>query len=110
MAMNNETHWTVPLAHPAFAGHFPGTPIVPGVLLLDMALHHIAEANNLALTTLTIRSVKFLSPARPGDEIVFAHRRSASGAIQFDMATSVSSGARPIASGSILLEQAETTD
>jgi 3-hydroxyacyl-[acyl-carrier-protein] dehydratase len=31
--------------HPALAGHFPQRPIVPGVLLLDEALHAIEQAS-----------------------------------------------------------------
>jgi 3-hydroxymyristoyl/3-hydroxydecanoyl-(acyl carrier protein) dehydratase len=30
--------------HPALAGHFPQHPVVPGVLLLDAALHSIESA------------------------------------------------------------------
>jgi 3-hydroxymyristoyl/3-hydroxydecanoyl-(acyl carrier protein) dehydratase len=30
--------------HPALAGHFPGHPIIPGVLLLDEALHALERA------------------------------------------------------------------
>jgi 3-hydroxyacyl-[acyl-carrier-protein] dehydratase len=29
--------------HPALSGHFPQFPVVPGVLLLDAALHGIAQ-------------------------------------------------------------------
>jgi len=96
--MNNATHWTVPLDHPAFAGHFPGTPILPGVMLLDAVLHAIAAATGLALDVCEISSVKFLSPASPGDELLIRHILSASGMIRFD----VVAGARKIASGSIV--------
>ena len=95
--MTEALHWTVPNEHPAFAGHFPGTPIVPGVLLLDRVLQHIADATGLAPEILDVRSVKFLSPARPGDEIVFEYAEGAGSTIRFD----IRSGTRRIASGSV---------
>jgi 3-hydroxyacyl-[acyl-carrier-protein] dehydratase len=96
--MNNAAHWTVPADHPVFAGHFPGAPIVPGVMLLDTVLHAIAAATGIALDVCEIRSVKFLSPARPGDELALEHILSASGTIGFDIVA----GRRRIASGSIV--------
>jgi len=96
--MNNTTRWIVPSEHPAFAGHFPGTPILPGVVLLDVALHSIAESRGIALDLCEISSVKFLSPAHPGDELEIQHNLSASGTIRFD----ILAGARKIASGSIV--------
>jgi 3-hydroxymyristoyl/3-hydroxydecanoyl-(acyl carrier protein) dehydratase len=98
--MNSATHWTVPLDHPVFAGHFPGTPILPGVMLLDTVLHAIAASAGIALDTCELGSVKFLSPANPGDELVIQHAVAAGGAIRFD----VMAGTRKIASGSILPE------
>lgn len=95
--MNKATHWTVPVNHPAFAGHFPGTPILPGVVLLDTVLHAIATATGIALESCEIGSVKFLSPAIPGDELVIQHSLSPSGTIRFD----VVAGMRKIASGSV---------
>ena len=98
--MNNTTHWTVPVDHPAFVGHFPGTPILPGVMLLDTVLHVIAAATGIALDICEISAVKFLSPANPGEELVIQHTLSAGGAIRFDIVA----GTRKIASGSILPE------
>lgn len=96
--MNNATHWIVPPDHPAFAGHFPGTPILPGVVLLDLALQVIANTSGIALELCEISSVKFLSPASPGDELLIQHTVSASGTIRFD----ILAGMRKIASGSIV--------
>jgi len=96
--MSRIMRWTVPENHPAFAGHFPGTPILPGVVLLDTVLHAIAAATGIALDTCEISSVKFLSPAGPGDELAIAHAILASGAIRFEVAA----GERKIASGSIV--------
>ena len=96
--MNNTTRWTVAPDHPAFAGHFPGTPILPGVVLLDSALQAIAAATGLVLDRCEISSVKFLSPASPGDDLVIQHILSASGTIRFDIVA----GMRKIASGSIV--------
>jgi 3-hydroxyacyl-[acyl-carrier-protein] dehydratase len=53
-------------AHPALPGHFPGNPIVPGVVLLDC----IAEAleREGAGRFAQIRAVKFLAPLRPEEK------------------------------------------
>ena len=96
--MNMTTQWTVPVEHPAFAGHFPGTPILPGVVLLDTALQAIAEASGIVLDHCEISSVKFLSPAKPGDELEIQHVISSTGSIRFDIVM----GTRKIASGSIV--------
>ena len=91
-------HWTVPPDHPALAGHFPGTPILPGVMLLDIVLHAITAATGIALEICEISSVRFLGTASPDDELVIRHILSASGTIRFDIVA----GMRKIASGSIV--------
>jgi 3-hydroxyacyl-[acyl-carrier-protein] dehydratase len=96
--MKNATHWTVPLDHPAFAGHFPGRPILPGVVLLDLALQIIADSSGIALDLCEVSSLKFLSPARPGDELVIQHSVLACGMIRFNIVAD----RRKIASGSIV--------
>ena len=67
--MNHETSLVFAAGHPAFAGHFPGAPIVPGVLLLDAALH-AAEQAGMAATG--IPSAKFLQPVGPGQPLELA--------------------------------------
>ena len=61
--------------HPAFAGHFPGQPIVPGVLLLDQAKKSVESASGLSLGGLV--AVKFLSPAGPGDVLTMQYEIAA---------------------------------
>lgn len=55
--------------HPAFAGHFPGQPLLPGVSLLAEVLEAVLDEP--ALATLVgaaprIGAAKFLAPVRPG--------------------------------------------
>lgn len=62
--MNQVTHWTIPLDHPAFAGHFVDMPILPGVILIDVITQLLADADLIDLAHYQINSIKFLSPAR----------------------------------------------
>lgn len=57
----------VPHDHPSLAGHFPGHPVVPGVVVLDHVVAAI-EARHGALSALRLPQVKFLAPLLPGDE------------------------------------------
>ena len=83
--------------HPAFAGHFPGAPIVPGVVLLDEALHAIGIALDADLSACQISTAKFLSPVRPGEPVQVQFEMLANGSIRFD----VMSDERKVATGTI---------
>jgi 3-hydroxymyristoyl/3-hydroxydecanoyl-(acyl carrier protein) dehydratase len=49
--------------HPALPGHFPGQPVVPGVLLLDRVAAALARWRGQRVTALA--QVKFLRPLLP---------------------------------------------
>ena len=54
----------IPANHPTLPGHFPGSPLVPGVVILDEVLAALIEwRQDLQLTG--IRMVKFLAPLQP---------------------------------------------
>lgn len=55
----------IPATHPSLPGHFPGNPIIPGVVLLEEVV--TAIDNWLPGTcVLGFQSVKFLHPVEPG--------------------------------------------
>ena len=59
--------FSVPHDHPCLAGHFPGRPLVPGVVLLDR-VQAALEAAHGPLGAMRWPQVKFLSPLLPGEE------------------------------------------
>jgi 3-hydroxyacyl-[acyl-carrier-protein] dehydratase len=67
----------IPADHPAFAGHFPGVPILPGALLLDEALAVVVSDLGLDLLEWQVAAAKFLEPVRPGDVLTVEHSRAA---------------------------------
>lgn len=81
--------------HPAYAGHFPGHPILPGVVLLDEALYALAAARGLEAAIGRIKSAKFLSPVSPGEALRLDCTASAEGVFCFR----ILAGERAVASG-----------
>jgi 3-hydroxymyristoyl/3-hydroxydecanoyl-(acyl carrier protein) dehydratase len=59
--------FVVPLSHPCLPGHFPGRPLVPGVVILDHVLAAI-EREHGPLGPLRLPQVKFIAPLLPGVE------------------------------------------
>lgn len=60
--------FSIPATHPALAGHFPGNPIVPGVVLLEHLLCELQQATVLRWP-LTLGQVKFLAPVRADEPL-----------------------------------------
>ncbi len=73
---------TIAADHPAFAGHFPGRPLLPGVVLLALvmaALDARPALRGLLGTTPRIDSAKFLAPVGPGARLRMALREHGRG-------------------------------
>jgi 3-hydroxyacyl-[acyl-carrier-protein] dehydratase len=51
--------------HPALAGHFPGRPIVPAVLLLDCVMSEAERWLGRTLSPRALSQAKFTSPLLP---------------------------------------------
>lgn len=83
--------------HPAFDGHFPGSPVLPGVVLLDEALYEIGRSRNLDLTRWQIVTVKFPATVIPGDKLTLEHAASEGDTIRFVIRTA----AAAVASGTL---------
>jgi 3-hydroxymyristoyl/3-hydroxydecanoyl-(acyl carrier protein) dehydratase len=59
----------IPADHPSLAGHFPGAPIVPGVVILDEVAAALTEWRKESRLT-GVTSVKFIAPIKPGQSFV----------------------------------------
>jgi len=81
--------------HPVFSGHFPGHPIVPGVLLLDWAQAAIEE--HLGQCVQALAEAKFHSPATPTDTLDLDFEVNAT-AVRFEIRCAT----RKVASGRFL--------
>jgi 3-hydroxyacyl-[acyl-carrier-protein] dehydratase len=85
--------------HPALAGHFPGKPIVPGVLILDEVMQAATQWRG-PLRLRQVVSVKFDSPLKPGREFSIKLREDGSSYIAFECSLDGS----PLASGRLEVE------
>ena len=68
----------VTINEPFFQGHFPGEPVMPGVLIIEamaqtgglLALHVLGQAaQNKLIYFMGVDKVKFRSPVTPGDQL-----------------------------------------
>lgn len=92
-------HRVIEKDHPALAGHFPGNPIVPGVLILSEVLHAIELWRGRSRLN-SVSSVKFSAPLRPGDAFSIELQEKACSEITF----SCRRDGMTLASGKLTLE------
>lgn len=91
--------FTVDAADPCFDGHFPGNPLVPGVVLLDRAFACIGTMQPASLGPARLETVKFTAPVLPGAVVDVAYH-AADGRIRFACAVQ---GA-PVLNGTLLTD------
>lgn len=89
-ALRNLLRFRVGGEHPALPGHFPGRPIVPGVLLLDAVLQALRETG--AGWPLRLLRAKFLAPVLPGTEVEIALSARVEGPGRFTFTCRVDGG------------------
>lgn len=69
----------VTINEPFFQGHFPGHPIMPGVLIVEamaqaggmLLMDHVDDPAEKVVYFMAIDGVKFRRPVRPGDQLRF---------------------------------------
>lgn len=68
--------FTINPDHPALPGHFPGNPVVPGVVVLEHLIDALSRAHP-GRTCTGVRRMKFLRLLRPGEavEVVFGEAK-----------------------------------
>lgn len=69
----------VPADHPALPGHFPGQPIVPGVVILDFVQRALEDQSGTSAVRLKIGQVKFLQPLLPDQTATLDFERKGDG-------------------------------
>ncbi|MDP9278658.1 MAG: 3-hydroxyacyl-ACP dehydratase FabZ, partial [Gemmatimonadota bacterium] len=69
----------VTINEPFFQGHFPGHPIMPGVLIIEamaqvggmLLMGSIEDPESKVVYFMSLDNVKFRRPVKPGDQIRF---------------------------------------
>ena len=80
--LENKQHYCIPATHPCFAGHFPGNPIVPGVVILNYVQQQLS--NWLPKYTVdTLAQAKFLYPLFPDQKFTIKLIQSSTQKIKF---------------------------
>jgi 3-hydroxymyristoyl/3-hydroxydecanoyl-(acyl carrier protein) dehydratase len=93
--MGPERIVTIGADHPSLAGHFPGHPVVPGVVMLGEVMNAIREMVKEHIEFVEMPSAKFMSPLNPGEPLTIGLDQQGDGTTEFTCTT----GPRLIANG-----------
>ena len=101
----------VSVNEPYFMGHFPGAPIMPGVLQIECAAQlcslvispeNAAQDESKLYVLLKVKDFKFLRPVIPGDTLNISVKCEMSGAGAYEFSAVVTVDGKVKAKGSML--------
>lgn len=64
-AVPDPLRFSIPADHPCLPGHFPGRPVVPGVVVLDRVFAAIEAIDGLGSRATRLPQAKFVQPLLP---------------------------------------------
>lgn len=100
MGERHQSTFTVAADHPSLPGHFPGSPVVPGVVVLDWVLKTFETWRTDSARVTGLRQVKFHAPLLPEER--------ADVLLELDGASltfRVTRGEQPVAQGIFVIAQ-----
>lgn len=103
--MSFEIRRAIPTDHPSLAGHFPGAPVVPGVVILDEVADALAEWRPDCQLT-GVRAVKFLLPLKPEQSFTICLTPANSAGMEVDFVSRVED--RTIVEGRLQISRVHT--
>jgi 3-hydroxyacyl-[acyl-carrier-protein] dehydratase len=98
---------------PIFAGHFPGNPLVPGVILTEAlaqtagiaAASGFAEMERPLFLLSAIRGMKFLAVVRPEEEVMLRAEKLAQVGQLWQFRVTAQVGEKVVAEGQLVLNR-----
>ena len=96
----SEVKLTFSASEPFFRGHYPGSPVTPGVMLIDRAVKEAGRMVGRSFVLKCVRKVKFSRPVLPDETVLLRLELRKEGEISY----SFSRDGEQCASGILVFE------
>ena len=104
-----EKTWPIRQHQPTFSGHFPGKPILPGVLIIAHLKATLSEHLDKPLRLSFVKRQKFIAPVEPDLDLTISINQIAQDNDEIHVSYQATANQQRVAKGSIVfVEDVET--